>query len=82
MSRILKLSMGGLLACLALVPKVIADSDYPPQVKATLERRCMVCHGCYDAPCQLKLDAWQGLQRGASKDKVYGSGAPRDSIPC
>ena len=20
----------------------------------------MVCHGCYDAPCQLKLDAWEG----------------------
>ncbi len=31
----------------------------------------MVCHGCYDAPCQLKLDAWEGLQRGASKEKVY-----------
>ncbi len=31
----------------------------------------MVCHGCYDAPCQLKLDAWKGLERGASKEKVY-----------
>lgn len=31
----------------------------------------MVCHGCYDAPCQLKLDAWAGLQRGASKEEVY-----------
>ena len=31
----------------------------------------MVCHGCYDAPCQLKLDAWAGLQRGASKEIVY-----------
>lgn len=31
----------------------------------------MVCHGCYDAPCQLKLDAWMGLERGASKEKVY-----------
>ncbi len=31
----------------------------------------MVCHGCYDAPCQLKMDDWIGLQRGASKDKVY-----------
>ncbi len=31
----------------------------------------MVCHGCYDAPCQLKLDAWAGLHRGASKDIVY-----------
>jgi hypothetical protein len=48
-----------------------ARADYPPRVKATVEQRCMVCHGCYDAPCQLKLDAWQGLLRGASKDKVY-----------
>jgi hypothetical protein len=51
--------------------QVRAEQDYPPQVKEIVERRCMVCHGCYDAPCQLKLDAWEGLQRGASKDKVY-----------
>ena len=31
----------------------------------------MVCHGCYDAPCQLKLEASVGLKRGASKAKVY-----------
>ncbi|TXS95926.1 peptidylprolyl isomerase [Parahaliea maris] len=31
----------------------------------------MVCHGCYDAPCQLKLEASQGLARGASQDLVY-----------
>ncbi|MEE4279693.1 MAG: fatty acid cis/trans isomerase [Halieaceae bacterium] len=36
-----------------------------------IEQRCVVCHGCYDAPCQLKLDAWAGLRRGGSKDKVY-----------
>lgn len=45
--------------------------DYPPEVKPIIENRCMVCHGCYDAPCQLKLDDWIGLERGASKDKVY-----------
>lgn len=49
----------------------VAQQDYPPQVKEIVEQRCMVCHGCYDAPCQLKLDAWAGLQRGAHKDKVY-----------
>jgi hypothetical protein len=36
-----------------------------------LERRCVVCHGCYDAPCQLKLGSWEGLTRGASQAKVY-----------
>ncbi len=51
-----------------------ADSDYPPKVKAIVEQRCMVCHGCYDAPCQLKLDAWAGVQRGASKEMVYDGG--------
>ena len=50
---------------------VFADMDYPAPVKSIVEQRCMVCHGCYDAPCQLKLDAWEGLERGASKDKVY-----------
>ncbi|MCB1701469.1 MAG: fatty acid cis/trans isomerase [Halioglobus sp.] len=60
-----------LLAGLVSSAAVCAGNDYPPQVKSTIEQRCMVCHGCYDAPCQLKLDAWQGLERGASKDKVY-----------
>jgi len=40
-------------------------------VKPVLENRCMVCHGCYDAPCQLKLTSYEGLARGASKIKVY-----------
>lgn len=31
----------------------------------------MVCHGCYDAPCQLKLSSPEGLGRGASGQKVY-----------
>ncbi|TCO82039.1 fatty acid cis/trans isomerase CTI [Plasticicumulans lactativorans] len=41
------------------------------QVLPLLERRCVVCHGCYDAPCQLKLGSWEGIARGASKDAVY-----------
>jgi hypothetical protein len=50
----------------ALLSKV-----YPAPVQEVLEKRCMVCHGCYDAPCQLKMDAWAGLARGAHKKKVY-----------
>jgi hypothetical protein len=45
--------------------------DYPADVKPIVEQRCVVCHGCYDAPCQLKLDAYGGLVRGASEKKVY-----------
>jgi mono/diheme cytochrome c family protein len=36
-----------------------------------LEQRCVVCHGCYDAPCQLKLDSYAGLARGGSEQRVY-----------
>lgn len=35
------------------------------------ERRCVVCHGCYDAPCQLALSTFEGIARGASKVEVY-----------
>lgn len=44
--------------------------DYA-KIRPVLEKRCMVCHGCYDAPCQLKLTSYSGVDRGASKEKVY-----------
>jgi len=45
--------------------------EYEHQVKPVLERRCVVCHGCYDAPCQLKLSSLEGIQRGASEERIY-----------
>ena len=44
---------------------------FEDQVKPILERRCVVCHGCYDAPCQLKLSSPEGLMRGASEERIY-----------
>jgi len=41
------------------------------KVESVLDRRCVVCHACYDGPCQLKATAWEGLARGASKTPVY-----------
>ncbi len=45
--------------------------SYEQAVRPVLEKRCIVCHGCYDAPCQLKLSAVAGIQRGANPKKVY-----------
>lgn len=45
--------------------------DYESKVKPVLESRCIACHGCYDAPCQLKLTSTEGIARGANKTKVY-----------
>lgn len=54
--------------------------DYRREVQPILERRCVVCHGCYDAPCQLKLSSPAGVARGGSKEVVYDGArvAPAD----
>jgi hypothetical protein len=46
--------------------------SYRRDVKPILDRRCVVCHGCYDAPCQLTLGSWDGIARGATPVPVYG----------
>ena len=60
-------------------PREITDSHskatltYYKDTRPILEQRCVVCHGCYDAPCQLKLEAYEGLLRGANPEKVYAT---------
>jgi len=44
---------------------------YLSEVKPLLEKRCTVCHSCYNSPCQLKLDSYEGADRGATKKAVY-----------
>lgn len=41
------------------------------KVKPIVDNRCVVCHACYDAPCQLKLSSVEGIDRGATKKLVY-----------
>ena len=45
--------------------------SYEGVIQPILDRRCVVCHACNDAPCQLKATSWEGLARGASKTPVY-----------
>lgn len=47
--------------------------DYRRDVKPILNNRCVVCHACYDAPCQLQLGSYEGVTRGAHKNRVYDS---------
>ncbi len=47
--------------------------EYQRDIRPLMERRCLVCHGCYDAPCQLKLDSYQGLARGGTKEQIYST---------
>ncbi|MCL9779902.1 fatty acid cis/trans isomerase [Vibrio sp. S4M6] len=44
---------------------------YLDEVKPIIDNRCVVCHACYDAPCQLKLSSVAGTDRGGTKQLVY-----------
>ena len=45
--------------------------SFTRDIKPIIDNRCVVCHGCYDAPCQLKLESPLALDRGASKVLIY-----------
>lgn len=78
-----RLLAGGLfmlVACCAIGDEAPGVS-YTRQVQPILERRCVVCHACYDAPCQLKLGSIEGVLRGASKDKVYDGTRLKEATP-
>jgi len=48
-----------------------AQAHFKKEVQPILNNRCVVCHGCYDAPCQLKMENPIGIERGANKALVY-----------
>ncbi len=50
-----------------------AQASYIDKVKPVLDNRCVVCHACYNAACQLKLSSPAGIDRGSSKDRVYNA---------
>jgi len=51
--------------------KPLPAGFFDQHVEPVLTQRCVVCHACYDAPCQLKMSSAEGLARGANKEKVY-----------
>jgi hypothetical protein len=70
-----------LAGCTKPTPQMPAYQFEPPtrqlsyltDVEPILNKRCTVCHSCYNSPCQLKFSSWEGLERGASKEKIYNS---------
>ena len=48
-----------------------AEVGYLRDIKPILDRRCVTCHSCYNAPCQLKFSSYEGFARGGSKARVY-----------
>jgi hypothetical protein len=55
-------------------PLVVAapvDPTYATTIQPIFDRRCVPCHACFDSSCQLTLQSFEGLDRGANKEIVY-----------
>jgi hypothetical protein len=48
-----------------------ASDDYATHIQPIFDSRCIACHSCFNAPCQLNLQSYSGLARGANKLNVY-----------
>jgi hypothetical protein len=49
----------------------VEPNVYLDKVQPIFASRCLGCHSCYNAPCQLNLQSYEGFERGATKKNVY-----------
>ncbi len=65
----------------ALLIEQGATLEYQKDIQPIFNRRCVVCHSCYNSPCQLKMTSWEGVARGATKEQVYNPKRLRAAEP-
>lgn len=77
---LLGVGLGGALALVIVIhgkstpsrsPANLTSDDYHAKIQPIFDNRCVVCHSCYNSPCQLNLTAYEGVDRGATKNLVY-----------
>ncbi len=80
---VLLLFSGCMKKALEPVSVIVPDRkiDYVGEVKPILDSRCVVCHSCYNSPCQLKLSSYEGIDRGATKKAIYNASRLRTMDP-
>src|SRR5438445_13109455 len=62
--------MAGVFGTPALAEETNLDF-YSQRVQPIFNNRCLSCHSCFNAPCQLNLQSYEGFARGATKLNVY-----------
>ncbi|ROM93814.1 fatty acid cis/trans isomerase [Pseudomonas brassicacearum] len=55
--------------------------SYTRDVQPIFTEKCVACHACYDAACQLNLGSGEGAARGANKIPVYAGERSKASEP-
>ena len=84
--RIFCLLAAMLLPLIAGIPSAQAQpapagDDYTARIQPIFDNRCVACHSCYNAPCQLNLQNYSGLTRGATRLNVYDGSRPKSVAP-
>lgn len=51
------------------------------EIQRTFDNRCVVCHSCNNAPCQLNLTSFSGLSRGMTQARVYDASRKESIMP-
>lgn len=41
------------------------------KVQKIFNSRCIACHACYESPCQLNLQSYEGIQRGVLESDIF-----------
>lgn len=54
---------------------------YQNKIQPILNNRCVICHSCYNSPCQLNLASYQGVARGANKHDIYDQDLTNATAP-
>lgn len=60
-----------LVASSLIAGGALAASAVESGARAVFDTRCVACHSCYNAPCQLDLASGAGVLRGATRQRVY-----------
>jgi predicted metallopeptidase len=50
------------------------DDMYTKEVQPIFNQRCVACHSCLESPCQLNLQSYEGIQRGAIRNSLVYNG--------
>ncbi|MGP8123398.1 MAG: fatty acid cis/trans isomerase, partial [Xanthobacteraceae bacterium] len=58
-----------------------ASDIYSARIQPIFDNRCIACHSCYNAPCQLNLQSYSGFTRGATRLNVYDGGRKHSVAP-
>ncbi|MFJ4374026.1 fatty acid cis/trans isomerase [Pseudomonas japonica] len=58
-------------AALGQAPQTSPAISYTRDIQPIFTEKCVACHACNDAACQLNLGSAEGASRGASKVPVY-----------